>query len=273
MRTASEKNQCGFTLIELIVVILVIGILAALGGKLIVAPVKGYTDLARRTRLVDQAEMALRRMQRDIRHALPNSIRVDGSGHYLELINTLDGGRYRAYLDGTTGDILDFDAVDLEFDVLGDLSRVPNDGDSLIIYNVTSSGTVANAYAGTPDNRALIGSVSASGSSNSTSHLVLSSGFKFAHRSPYQRFYLSDGPVTYGCVGGSLMRYDGYGFNATQPTPASGGAQVTSGVTGCSFSYDPGASQRAGLVTLELTLSEEGETITLLHQVHVVNVP
>jgi len=64
----------GFTLIELIVVIVIVGILSALGGQFIVAPVTGYVDLSRRARLVDQAEMALRRMQRDIRHALPNSI-------------------------------------------------------------------------------------------------------------------------------------------------------------------------------------------------------
>ena len=81
--------------------------------------------------------------------------------------------------------------------------------------------------------------------------------------------------MSYGCVGGVLNRYGGYGIAPNQPTPppAASAALVTRNITGCNFSYDPGTSQRAGLVTLELSLTEQGETITLLHQVHVVNVP
>lgn len=253
---------------EMIVVIVIAGIVAALAGKLIVAPVTGYVDLARRTRLVDQAEMALRRMQRDIRHALPNSIRIDGSGTYLEMLNTLDGGRYRRYPDPSSGgDILDFTAVDASFDVLGSLSLVPTSGHKLIVYNVTTTGSSGNAYAAAPDNMATI-------DGGDTTNVILDPGFQFGNTSPFQRFFIVDQPVTYGCEGGVLNRYDGYGIQVVQPTPpASGAALVSRGVSSCSFSYDPGASQRAGLVTLELSLTEAGETITLLHQVHVVNVP
>src|SRR6056297_623403 len=87
----------GFTLIELIVVIVIVGILSALGGQFIVAPVTGYVDLSRRARLVDQAEMALRRMQRDIRHALPNSIPAVNEAPSLAMEVSIDGGRYRRY--------------------------------------------------------------------------------------------------------------------------------------------------------------------------------
>jgi MSHA biogenesis protein MshO len=215
--------------------------------------------------------MALRRMQRDIRHALPNSIRIDTTGQYLELINTVGGGRYRAYADDGSGDILDFDSADDCFDVLGDLTYVPDDGDTLVVYNVTTTGTSANAYAESPDNSALI--VKNSDADTKAKKIYFSS-FQFSNRSPYQRFFIVDSPVTYACEGGALNRYAGYSFTSSQSTPPSAtAAQVTGGVTSCSFSYDPGASQRAGLVTMELTLSEEGETITLIHQVHVVNVP
>lgn len=261
-------GESGFTLIEMIVVIVIVGILSALGGQFIVAPVTGYIDLSRRTRLVDQAEMSLRRMQRDIRHALPNSIRIDGSGRYLEMLNTVDGGRYRRYQDAGTGDALDFTGTDTGFDILGDLRIAPPPGQHLVVYNTSSNGISGNAYAASPDNMAVVGTGSSVG------HVNLTPGFHFTHASPFQRFFVVDQPITYACEGGTLNRYAGYSLNPAQPTASlSNPSLVARGISNCQFSYDPGANQRAGLVTLELSLSEEGETITLLHQVHVVNAP
>ncbi len=263
-----RKAETGFTLVELTIVIVIIGILAALGGRFIAMPVESYVDLARRTRLVDQAAMALQRMQRDIRHALPNSIRIGGGGRYLEMLNTIDGGRYRLYPDPVNGgDVLDFSSADDGFDVLGQLSQTPADTTYLVVYNVASSGSNGNAYDGDSGNRATIGTGS------NLHHIVLDPAHLFTLASPYQRFFIVDQPLTYACEGGQLNRYSGYTISTTQSTSLSNPALVTRNVAGCTFSYDPGTSQHAGLVTLELSLAEEGETITLLHQIHVDNTP
>jgi MSHA biogenesis protein MshO len=75
---------------------------------------------------------------------------------------------------------------------------------------------------------------------------------------------------------GTLTRWQGYAIQPVQPTalPAGGTASVmANNVTACTFNYTPGVSQRSGLVTMHLTISEQGENVTLYAATHVNNVP
>ncbi len=63
----------------MIVVIAITGVLAAAVAVFIKNPVEGYVDAVRRADLTDLADTALRRMTRDVRTALPNSLRVPPS--------------------------------------------------------------------------------------------------------------------------------------------------------------------------------------------------
>lgn len=87
---------------ELIVVVVLLGVLAGGGGLLILQPIEAYDDPVRRQQLVDQGEMALRQIARDVRRALPNSVRVTpvGAGFAVEMVNTVDGARYRDEVGG-----------------------------------------------------------------------------------------------------------------------------------------------------------------------------
>ena len=66
----------GFTLIELIMVIIITAILGTVISRIISRPVEGFVDISRRAELVDIAEVSLRKMSREIRLALPNSVRL-----------------------------------------------------------------------------------------------------------------------------------------------------------------------------------------------------
>lgn len=270
-----KSEQHGFTLIEMIMVIVIGGVIASMTASILTLPIKAYVDNSRRASLTDSAESALRRMQRDIQAALPNSIRITADGQTLELLHVVDGGQYRSQLasDGS-GDLLDFSLADTQFDVLGSLLNFSNinlGNDAIVVYPLASSG--GNPY--TADNTAII-----SNSSNA-SHVIFSS-FQFPLQSPQKRFFVINGPITYRCdtsalaaKNKTLMRYQGYNIQAIQPNiPSSGAAIQSNYISNCNFSYNTGSSIRSGLVTVDLTLTDEaGESIHLTHQVHVNNQP
>lgn len=264
----SRRLQQGFTLIEAVVVIVVMGIVVALSAMFVRQPIESYFDMARRAELTDIADTVLRRMTRDIHSAVPNSIRQ--SGNYLEFVPIKTAGRYRAEVGTGVEDILDFtSSTDGSFEVLGPPVTV-SAGDSIVIYNLGIPGS--DVYEGTSRRAAV------SGGTNVV-YTVGAAQFPFA--SPANRFQVAGGAVTYECAAnaaspasGYLRRYSGYTIQTAQPTPPGvTPAILASNVAACSINYQSGVQQRSGLVTISLTLTKQGESVTLYHEVHVSNVP
>jgi len=263
----------GFTLVEMILVIVITGIIGAVVAVFIRRPVESYVDAARRGELTDIADTALRRITRDVRTALPNSIRITTAGNvtYLEYLQTSGGGRYRAAPDSAgAGDALDFVAADASFDVIGAMPTLAA-GNSIVIYNLGPTGSTANAYSG--DNRGAY-------SSNTATTITLSAAKLFPFQSPAKRFQVVEDAVTYACDplptgAGVLRRYWNYGIVDPQPTPPGGtNALLASNISGCSFTYSASAATaRTGILALSLQISEGGETVWLFQQAHVNNVP
>ena len=284
----SSIKQRGFSLLELITVVVLLGVLASGAGLLITRPIEAYNDQLRRQQLVDQAEMAMRQIARDVRRALPNSIRVGGGGTTLEMVNTVDGARYRDENQsgiGTIDEVLDFANSDTQFNFLGRLSSLTSlsANHRLVIYNTAPTDIYSDAVAG-----AAFGVITPAGSLTlSTSaiysdedHMVLNPAFRFTQQSPGQRAFIVDGPISYICDTATrrLMRYDNYGYQITQPIVAPIGATsgpVATQLSACNIRYQVGTAQRGGIVTIEISIDDviSGESLTLLHQVHVVNVP
>ena len=273
-----KKRQTGFTLVEMIVVITITAIIGAVVAVFIRAPVQGYVDASRRATLTDIADTALRRIGRDLRLALPNSVRVTNAGQTVEFLLTSTGGRYRSEPknDGT-GDVLDFAATDSSFDVIGPKVNLSLSDDEIAVYNLGPNVSGANAYNG--DNIAPIAGASAVPQSNVT---LASPGFQFPFSSPANRFQVVETPVSYVCdlTTGTLWRYWHYPIQATQPTaaqlPGLAGvlsARLATNVSSCNIDYSPGVTQRSGLVSMLLQISQSGETVTLYDEVHVTNVP
>lgn len=280
----------GFTLIELIVTIVLTSIVVSFMAMFIVGPVQSYTDQSRRAKLVDLADNALRRITRDIRRALPNSIRVSSTGSVvaLEMLNTVDGVRYRERPPPDDADRqLDFAAADDAFNSVGTFTGISKPFSSsdyyLSVYNVGVSGADAYELSNVitpPGTQIDIDADSLPGED----HVTMTPGFRFVYGSPAQRIFLLDGPVSYLCdlSAGTLVRYAGYSITSNQANRDSNAELLAAGataalmsnqITSCGVAYAAGTAQRAGLVSLNLAVADSGETVSLLHQVHVDNVP
>ena len=298
----TAHNLRGFTLIEMIMVITLTGILAGMVAVFIKAPVDSYIDMSRRAELSDIADTAVRRMTRDIRSALPNSVRnpVDSSDQCIEFMPSRSGGRYRAEQTVTpTGDILDFLAIDASFDMLGLNSNLPTSaqiaaGDVVVVYNDGSAS--GNAYTGLNAIQIAAGGVVAPGDTAGTTKLTFvaaAGGTLFVRKllpaaSPSNRFQVmssTEQVVSYACSGGKLYRHsrnitartaswDQPATCAAMSNAPTASAILASSVSSCSILYDStSGTGRFGIVSVSLKLTQSGESVNLYHQVHVDNSP
>lgn len=282
-RLPGRSLVAGFTLIELVMVIAIAGVVAVAASRFIAAPVEGYLDLERRAALTDLAQTAQARLGRELRLAVPNSVRVAVGGGAVEFLRLRTGGRYRA---AAPGNVLDFTASSGSFDVPGGLADagavramagataadcVSGAADCLVVYNTGQPG--ADAWAG--DTLAAV-----------TAAAPASVGFAraspFAWASPAQRFYISDGPVSFVCEGSAVIRYSGYPISPAHSDVDSGveiagvggvGHRLAGDVSACSFSYQAGTATRSAVLTARLSVARDGETVTLLQQFAVSNLP
>lgn len=252
-------------------------------------PVRQAVDVSLRAQLSDAADGALQRMGRDLRLALPNSVRLTCGTLCVEFIPVRTAGRYRAdasgagcdtTTDATGSDELAFDVADSCFKSIGtvaDDTTITN-SDYLVLNNYGPDFVDQDAYAGT--NRAQISLATAQGGATGRERINFSSSTfsRSLHDSPGRRFYIVTTPVSYVCDTGArtLTRFSGYAFGAAHTTVT--GVLVANNVSGCRFDYVPNVMSQIGLLTLQLTLSRtassgQPETVTLYHSVHVSNVP
>ncbi len=293
------RTVCGFSLVEMVIVIVLLGILGSIVAAFLVHPVEGYRDLSRRAALVEAAESALRRMQRDIHTALPNSVRVTNtaSGYALELIPVLDAGRYNES-GGTANEQLDVTPggappADPQFDIqhcFRNSATKTTAGIRLVInnqgtgaYNVYSdaSSSVGTESIITPATGMTISVTSATCPASGFDHITMTPGHNFRNtQSPNRRVYVVTTALSYLCdtTAGTLTRYYNYAITATQPTTAAdftalnaSSAAVTDRLTACSVTTTTSDVRNRAIATLTLTLAEEGEQVRLVQQAQMDN--
>lgn len=237
-----------------------------------------------RAELQGAAEAALQVLQRDVRRALPNSLRTPG-GACFELMPSIAGGRYRRDADVTrVGEaVLDTTQVTSEFDVLGPLnqSRAPAAGDWVVVGNQAANDAYTDGV-----NRARITDpvVAVDVALGSTRIAIEPQQFPQGYAGG--RFFVvgaAEPALFFVCSGAGQAGGQGTGtlyrqvraFNAAYPAacPAAGGEVLATRVSACDFSYDANALAEYGLLQMRLQLTRDGETVSLQLTSMLSNVP
>ena len=279
-----KKHGTGFTLVEMIMVIVITGIIAGMVAVFIRSPVDSYFNTVRRSALTEEADFALRFVARDLRAALPNSISCTGSG--VSFLSVRSGGRFREeQTAANVGIPLAFGSAASSFDIIGSSANstlfdargnAVNGSSSRVVVGNLSSGVAScyNGASGFVNNAPSLTSLAASNvafASTSypnecqlTSPTVTDSGVfpNPVNGREFGRFYVTDStPATYVCNTTAGLRKNGALLVAPSHLQA------------CEVACDQ-TKQRIQLVTFNLTLKDrDNESVTLLRRVTIVNRP
>jgi MSHA biogenesis protein MshO len=256
-------RQSGFTLVELVTVIVIMGILALGTVSFIGDSSRGLASTITRSELASDARFIVERLSRELRNALPGSVRV--SGACLEYIPITGASRYVTLPVAVTASTFRSVPVDpLPVPAAVRVAVYPDNN----AYELTSPGAVSPPVTlAIPD-------------ADNEVTVTFAAPHRFLSESPTRRYFLVTDPVSFCVDGDALYRYGDYGFMAAQPVPAElpdavpGRSLVIERVTSSvPFALSGASLTRNAVVAVDLALARDGDSVRLEHLVGVRNVP
>ncbi len=289
-----HSSQSGFTLIELIVVIVLLGVIAAMTTRFFGDTVQGYVDTSLRDSLTRTGRVAIERVNRELRNAVPNTIRV--SGACIEYLPMLASASYQdqaiTYVaTGTNSAPLPVNGMSAPSNLLDvfNLNFTPAAGSFVIVYPYGPGGNAGDPYrAQNPGPLASFASFNtATALPAGVRRIQTTAAHRFLRQSPQRRLFIAGSPVSFCISGTRLIRYSGYLMTAAQPSPPAGGGQTLAEYIQnvdpiipfvAPFTYTGSTLVRNAVVNLDFRFMRTDHLgndnwVRLYHEVQIRNVP
>ncbi|MGH1469854.1 MAG: PulJ/GspJ family protein [Cellvibrionaceae bacterium] len=266
-----NQSQTGFTLIELITVVVILSILTVIGSGFMIRTAEGYHQTVNRTQLIQRGRQTIERLTRELRNAVPNSIRVSANNLCIEWLPIVGGGNYVGVLPDQSNGASSVTTMNT-----GPLS-FGSGNTAYVIVGALSSNDIYNA---SPNSLELFSSID---TSNIPNVITLSNPKIFERNSVNNRIFIASEPNQACISGDQLFTYDNYTSAGNYPSqsvltgsPPGTGVLLSVGVSlsgEIPFSITSGSLDRNTIVQLNIPFEKGGERIALSHQIMVRNVP
>ncbi|WP_270666855.1 MULTISPECIES: PilW family protein [unclassified Aeromonas] len=193
-------REGGFTLVELVMVILLLGVMATFSSQFIGIGTQIYGDASRREQLMSDARFALERLNREVRDAVPGSVRVEDAGGGAQE----QGACLRFWPIATASRYLET-ASSTVLRIVEPVT-MPAKEDTAIIYPLpdTTSGSTITLDKGCVQGRCTARVTEVGTPVSGAVPLTLAGAL--AKDSPGQRIYFANQQVLYCVRGGNLWR-------------------------------------------------------------------
>lgn len=197
----------GFTLVEMVVVIAIIGILSVVVSRFIILSVEGYVSSSEQQASALAADAGNRQFARAFARALPGSVRV--GSRCMEFIPVLAQTFYRTLPTSSSN-----------------LMQVISLRNRIVAYAAVVPAVSVNLYAIASDTAVTGRQATLNPQPNATT-LSFNGQHRFPAGSPQNQLFMVDTPEMFCSVADKIWHYAGYGFNAAMvQTPTSGSAAV-----------------------------------------------
>jgi len=275
----------GFTLMELVIVIVILGIVSGIVGNIVSTGAKIYVDATERDQLLSESRFVVERLNRELRMAVPNSARVTGDAN-IQCLEFVQAEWVTFYTNLPTIPSTSKSAHVVEIgDITGNFS-LDTSTDFAIVYPTVST----DVYDLTENKRKKIdacidtGTDTSCNSNDDPNHLAtLTVKGAFADDSPASRLYIASKAVSYCVQNNSIYRYVDT-INNSQVTydidintdgslMAENLVNDLSSASELPFMVSNATLRRNSLVQILLTFEHNDEIVNFSNEVHIPNVP